>query len=176
MALLTVRTIGDPVLRSKASPVTNFDASLADLSRDMHETMDAAPGVGLAAPQVGRPVRMFVFNDRDGEVGTLCNPVITWMSDETEEMEEGCLSIPGQYYPVTRAVDIIVEAQTIEGIAFTAEAHGYLARIFQHETDHLDGILFIDRLDPDIRKEAMRSLRGQDFGMTPKPGGTATPL
>ncbi|HVL33021.1 MAG TPA: peptide deformylase, partial [Actinomycetota bacterium] len=116
MAILTIRTLGDPILRSKARPVSVFDDELARFAEDMHETMNEAPGVGLAAPQVGRPIRLFVYNSGDeGERGTLVNPQVVWMSDETEEGEEGCLSIPGQYFPVVRAVRVRVEAQALDG-------------------------------------------------------------
>ena len=175
MAILTIRTLGDPILRSKASPVTIFDDDLAQLSADMHETMRAAPGVGLAATQVGRLLRMFVYDSGDdGEQGTLVNPEITWTSEETEEAEEGCLSLPGTYYPVTRATAVRVRAQDTTGAPIEKEAEGFLARIFQHEIDHLDGILFIDRLAPEFRKEAMKALRDQDFGMSPPPRAKAS--
>ena len=175
MAILTIRTLGDPILRSKATPVTAFDDDLAQLASDMHETMRAAPGVGLAASQVGRLVRVFVYDSGDeGERGTLVNPEIVWASEETEEAEEGCLSLPGTYYPVTRAIAVKVRAQELSGVPIEKEAEGFLARIFQHEIDHLDGILFIDRLAPELRKEAMKALRDQDFGMSPPPRAKAS--
>jgi peptide deformylase len=174
VAILTIRTLGDPILRSKAAPVTAFDDELRRLADDMHETMESR-GVGLAAPQVGRMVRMFVFDSgEEGERGTLVNPEIVWMSEETEEAEEGCLSIPGTYYPVTRALAVKVRAHDITGRDVERDAEGFLARIFQHEIDHLDGILFIDRLDPALRKEAMKALRDQDFGMSPPPRAKAS--
>lgn len=172
MAILNIRVLGDPILRSKAVPVTEFDDDLARLADDMHETMDLAPGVGLAAPQVGVPKRLFVYNDRDEEGpsrGTMVNPLIVWSSEETVEMEEGCLSIPGQYFPVVRPEGVTVRAQDVRGDEVEITAHGFLARIFQHEIDHLDGILFIDHLSEEVRKEAMRALREQDFGMRPPP-------
>jgi peptide deformylase len=175
VAILTIRTLGEPILRSKASPVTLFDDDLAQLAADMHETMRAAPGVGLAASQVGRLLRMFVYDTGDeGESGTLVNPEIIWASTETVEAEEGCLSLPGTYYPVTRAVAVKVRAQDVTGAPVEREGEGFLARIFQHEIDHLDGILFIDRLAPELRKEAMKALRDQDFGMAPPPRGKAS--
>ncbi|HEX9774902.1 MAG TPA: peptide deformylase [Actinomycetota bacterium] len=165
MALLTVRTLGDPILRTKAAPVATFDDELRALAEDMHETMAAAPGVGLAAPQVGRPIRLLVFDSgEEGERGTIVNPVITAFSEETQEAEEGCLSIPGAYYPVVRALRVHVQGLDVEGAPLERDAEGLLARILQHEIDHLDGILFIDRLAPEVRKEAMRALRDQDFG------------
>jgi len=175
VAILTIRTLGDPILRSKATPVTAFDDDLAQLASDMHETMHAAPGVGLAASQVGRLVRVFVYDSGDeGERGTLVNPEIVWASEETEEAEEGCLSLPGTYYPVTRAIAVKVRAQELSGAPIEKEVEGFLARIFQHEIDHLDGILFIDRLAPELRKEAMKALRDQDFGMSPPPRAKAS--
>ena len=175
MAILRIRTLGDPILRSKAAPVTVFDDELRQLAADMHETMRAAPGVGLAASQVGRLIRMFVYDSGDeGEGGTMVNPEIVWMSEETQEAEEGCLSLPGTYYPVTRALAVRIRAQDVTGKEIEREAEGFLARIFQHETDHLDGILFIDRLAPELRKEAMKALRDQDFGMSPPPRAKAS--
>jgi peptide deformylase len=147
-----------------------FDDDLAQLAADMHETMQAAPGVGLAASQVGRLLRMFVYDTgEEGESGSLVNPEIIWASAETVEAEEGCLSLPGTYYPVTRAVAVKLRAQDVTGAPMEKDGEGFLARIFQHEIDHLDGILFIDRLAPELRKEAMKALRDQDFGMTPPP-------
>ena len=169
MAKLQILTLGDPRLRSTCAPVTHFDAELQTLADDMLETMHAAPGVGLAAPQVGRLIRMFVFDDGDETSGALCNPTIVWRSEEVAEAEEGCLSIPGQYFPVERHVAVKVEAFGVTGAAATFDAEGFLARIFQHEIDHLDGILFIDRLSPDLRREAQRALMDQDFGLKPPP-------
>lgn len=168
VAILPILTVGDPVLRSKAKQVESFDVALATLAADMHETMAAAPGVGLAAPQVGRPIRLFTF-DSGEHMGALVNPEIVWFSDETEEAEEGCLSVPGMYFPVARALRVRVHAQDLSGEGVEQEGEGLLARIFQHEIDHLDGILFIDRLAPELRREAMRHLRDQDFGMTKPP-------
>lgn len=167
MALLKVLKLGDPILLSKSSPVDVFDAGLRDLAADMLETMHAAPGVGLAAPQVGMPIRMFVYDDSEGDAGAVCNPVIIERSAETEFGEEGCLSIPGLYMEVERHVAITVEAQTLDGEVFVRTVEGFVARVWQHEIDHLDGILFIDRLAPEMRKEAMRRLRETDFEIRP---------
>lgn len=170
MAILKVLVLGDPILRSRSLEVTVFDDALAALARDMHETMAAAPGIGLAAPQVGVLKRMFTFDSGDeGESGAVVNPEITWSSAETVEMEEGCLSVPGQYFPLTRPKAVRMRAQDLTGTWTEREFDGLLARIFQHETDHLDGILFVDRLAPDVRKRAMKALRDQDFGMSPPP-------
>ncbi|MFP5225197.1 MAG: peptide deformylase [Actinomycetota bacterium] len=170
MALLRVRILGDPILRATAAPVTRFDDALKRLADDMLETMDDAPGVGLAAPQVGRSIQMFVYDTgEEGERGGLCNPKITWLSQETIDMEEGCLSIPGIALDVTRPEAIMVEAQTLKGDPVTIETGGFRARVFQHEIDHLNGILFIDHLPREIRKQAMAALREQDFGLSPPP-------
>lgn len=173
MALLKVITLGDPVLRAKAAPVTRFDSQLAQLAQNMLETMDEAPGVGLAAPQVGVSIRMFVYDaGEEGQRGAICNPEIVWTSDELVEMEEGCLSIPDVYLPVTRPESVTVEGFTVEKVPIRIEATDILARIFQHEIDHLDGILFIDHLPKELRKQAMASMREQDMGMRPPPGRT----
>jgi peptide deformylase len=163
MAVMPIRIFGDPVLRSPAQPVESFDDALRKLASDMDDTMRDAPGVGLAAPQVGVPRRLFVFDDGETR-GALANPEITWRSDETQEGEEGCLSIPGVFFPVVRAERVRVRAQDIEGAPVEIEGEALLARIFQHEIDHVDGILFVDRLAPEHRKEAMRLLREQALG------------
>jgi peptide deformylase len=168
MAVLEIRKFGDPVLRSPALPVVEFAARLAGLANDMRETMLAAPGVGLAAPQVGVPRRLFTF-DSGEESGAFANPEIIWRSEETQEGEEGCLSIPGVYFPVLRAMQVRVRAQTIEGETIEHSAEAFLARIFQHEIDHLDGVLFVDRLDAEHRREAMRAIREADLGLASAP-------
>ena len=168
MGMLDIRTFGDPVLRSPASPVVGFDDKLAALAADMHETMKAAPGVGLAAPQVGVPRRLFVF-DSGEESGAYANPEIVWRSEETQEGEEGCLSIPGIYFPVVRAMKVRVTAQIVDGSPVEREVEGFLARIFQHEIDHLDGVLFVDRLDPERRREALRTIREAELGLGQPP-------
>jgi peptide deformylase len=176
MTVLEIRTFGDPVLRSPALDVVDFDDRLARLARDMRETMLAAPGVGLAAPQVGVARRLFVY-DSGEEAGALANPRIVWRSEETEEAEEGCLSIPDLSFPVRRALAVRVEAREIDGTPTAREAEGFLARIFQHEIDHLDGILFVDRLAPELRRQAMRLLRERALGLggAPEVASTAAP-
>lgn len=167
MAILSIRVFGDPGLRTPAEQVTAFDEALGRLAADMTETMKAAPGVGLAAPQVGVSRRLFTFDDGGDHAGALCNPEIVWYSDEKQTGEEGCLSIPQIYFPVTRSQQVKVRAQTLAGEPVEMEGEGLLARIFQHEIDHLNGILFVDRLDDDIRKEAMRAIREAALGLTP---------
>jgi peptide deformylase len=167
MSMLRIRTFGDPVLREPARPVEDFDAALRRLADDMITTMHEAPGVGLAAPQVGRSLRLIVFDIGD-EVGAraLANPLLRDEWGEQVE-EEGCLSIPGLYYPVTRAVKVWAEAYDLDGHEVTVEAEELLARVLQHEVDHLGGILFIDRLDAEHRPEAMAAIRDQALGLTP---------
>lgn len=156
--ILPIRTLGDPVLKSPAKPVVDFDHRLRRLNDDMLETMYAAPGVGLAGPQVGVSLRVFVFDD--GQTGPLfvANPELSDASGELVE-EEGCLSIPGPYHPTPRSGLIVCRGSDLEGRPFQMGGEGLLARIFQHETDHLDGMLFIDRLDDDGRRDVMRQLR-----------------
>lgn len=169
MAVLSIRIFGDPVLRSPAEEIKTFDEALARLAADMTETMKAAPGVGLAAPQVGVSRRLFTFDDGDGNAGALCNPEVVWTSEETQTGEEGCLSIPQVYFPVTRALAARVRAQTLDGTPVELEGEGLLARIFQHEIDHLNGIMFVDRLDPEVRREAMRVIREAALGLAEPP-------
>jgi peptide deformylase len=170
MALLEIRRFGDPILRSPALAVAEFDDHLATLAENMRETMLAAPGVGLAAPQVGVPRRLFTF-DSGEESGAFANPEIVWRSEEKQEGEEGCLSVPGLYFPVVRAMGVRVRAQQVDGAPVEREAEGFLARIFQHEIDHLDGVLFVDRLDRELRREAMKILRESELGLGSRPPG-----
>jgi peptide deformylase len=168
MSVLPIRTFGDPVLRDKARPVERFDDALERLADDMIRTMHEAPGVGLAAPQVGRPIRLIVFDMGDEEHGAraLANPVLK--NEWGEQIaEEGCLSIPGLYYPVKRAQKVWAEGFDLGGHEVTIEAEEMLARILQHEVDHLDGVLFIDRLDAEHRSQAMAALRDQTIGLVP---------
>jgi peptide deformylase len=167
MSTLLVRVFGDPVLREPASPVESFDASLRRLAEDMLQTMHEAPGVGLAAPQVGRSLRLIVFDIGD-EAGAraLANPVLK--NEWGEQLaDEGCLSVPGLYYPVRRAQKVWAEGADLDGHEVTVEGEDLLARVLQHEVDHLNGILFIDRLDEEHRSEAMAKLRDQTLGLAP---------
>ena len=156
-----IRLFGDPVLRERANDVTEIDASLKQLADDMLETMYAAPGVGLAAPQVGIQKRMFVYDAGDGPA-VVVNPRISESSGEWT-YEEGCLSVPGLSWPIVRPRDILLEGLDLDGNEISVEAEEYLARVYQHEVDHLDGVLLIERLDPDQRKQAMRTLRQMTF-------------
>ncbi len=160
MAILPIRLYPDPVLREPAQPVGEIDDALKKLVTDMGETMRAAPGVGLAAPQVGVQRRVFVYaQSEEDEIVALINPHIVERSDETLTVEEGCLSIPGLGYPVDRAQRVVVEATDIDGNAVRLDVQDMEARIMQHEIDHLDGVLFLERIDPELRKEALGILR-----------------
>ena len=181
MAVLPIRITGDPVLHTAARDVVDFDESLATLVRDMEDTMAAAPGVGLAAPQVGVSLRLFVYNWRDesGELhrGTAINPEL-WISPPTvgeldEESEsEGCLSIPGERFPLRRADRAILRATELDGTAYEVTTQGWLARIFQHEYDHLDGLLYADRLSYPADRLMAKTIRRRSWG---GPGVSWTP-
>ncbi|MCA1833306.1 MAG: peptide deformylase [Actinomycetota bacterium] len=173
MSILQMRIFGDPILTTKAQTVTTFDADLARLTDDMFDTMYAAPGVGLAAPQVGVSKRLFTFDDGETS-GVLANADITWHSEEKQLGEEGCLSLPGLYLPVERSMQVRVTAQTLDGEEAHLEGEGLLARIFQHEIDHTNGILFIDRLTPEYRREAMKALREVELGLRAAPAPKPT--
>jgi peptide deformylase len=155
-----VRKFGDPVLKSRAAQVDLFDEPLrAEIDR-MGLLMDDAVGVGLAANQVGLLRRFFVYRvDEDGPIQALVNPLITWTSEQEETFEEGCLSLPGVVVEVTRPAQVRVTAQDRFGEPVELEADGLEARVIQHELDHLDGVLIIDRTTRGQRREAMRSLR-----------------
>ncbi len=160
MSALPIRTFGDPVLRDRARPVESFDDALERLAEDMILTMHEAPGVGLAAPQVGRPIRLVVFDigEEEADARALVNPVLK--NEWGEQIaEEGCLSLPGLYYPVKRAQKLWAEGFDVTGHDVTIEAEGLLARVLQHEVDHLDGVLILDRTSREQRREAMKALR-----------------
>ena len=164
MAIQPIRLFGDPVLRSKAQEVVDFDKELRTLVADLTDTMLEAPGAGLAAPQIGVGLRVFTWNV-DGEVGHLVNPDLT-LSSELQDGPEGCLSLPDLTFDCTRALSVVAGALKMYGEPVTIEGSELLARAIQHETDHLDGVLFIDRLDPAARKLAMREIRESEwFGL-----------
>jgi len=158
---------GDPVLRTAADPVTTFDAELRKLVKDLTDTMMDAPGVGLAAPQIGVGLRVFTYFV-DDVVGHLINPSLK-LSDEQEVDDEGCLSFPGLAYPTNRSYGVVATGFDMHGEPITVEGTGQLARCVQHETDHLDGVLFIDRLDVTQRKLAMREIRASEWWGEPVP-------
>lgn len=181
MAILPITICGEPVLHEPAAPVTEFNDELRTLVADMFETCAAAPGVGLAAPQVGVGKQIFVWDYADQDVapakGVAINPEL-WLSplevsplDEHGEAE-GCLSFPGEYYPLRRAAKARLRAQDLDGNWFEFEASGWFARIMQHEFDHLLGYLYVDRLDDFEYREAMRVKRKKKWGV---PGLTWLP-
>jgi len=158
---MPIRLFGDPVLRTPADPVKDFDAELRRLVKDLTDTMQDAPGVGLAAPQIGVSLRVFTYHV-DDVLGHLINPSLD-LSEETETGDEGCLSFPGLAYPATRAYGVVAKGFNMHGEPVTLEGTSQLARCVQHETDHLDGVLFIDRLDKAQRKLAMKEIREAEW-------------
>ncbi|HSP53885.1 MAG TPA: peptide deformylase [Cryobacterium sp.] len=175
MAVRSIVISGDPVLHSPALPVTDFGDELHDLVQDMFETMDAAPGVGLAAPQVGVPLRLFTYSflDDDDHLwrGVAINPEL-WITpvpageaDEDEDVE-GCLSYPGERFPLLRSPSAILRAVDLEQAPFEIRAEDWLARIFQHEYDHLDGTLYVDRLEHFYAKIATKVTRKRGWGVS----------
>jgi peptide deformylase len=158
MAIRPIRLFGDPILRTVADPVTDFDKQLRNLVKDLTQTLDDAQGAGLAAPQIGVGLRVFAYAV-GSEHGYLVNPELTFPDDEEREDEEGCLSFPGIYYDVKRRLNTVARAFTDRGDPVQIVGTDVLARCLQHETDHLDGVLFIDRMDQATRKEAMKAIR-----------------
>lgn len=169
-----IRLFGDPVLRTPAEPVTGFDLELRNLVRDLTETMLDAPGIGLAAPQIGVSLRVFTYHVDDDEAGHLINPVLALDGEEVED-DEGCLSIPGLQFPTPRAPRVVATGFTMHGDPVTIEGTELLARCVQHETDHLNGVLFIDRLDKKQRKLAMKAIREADWSGEPVPEVKVSP-
>ena len=147
VATRPIRLIGDPVLRTQAALVTAFDKELRVLVKDLIDTMTDAPGVGLAAPQIGVALRVFTY-DVDDQLGHLVNPVLHFPSEEEQDGEEGCLSIPGLSFDCRRRQHVVVHGQNVYGDPVTIDGTAFLARAVQHEVDHLDGILLDDRLHP----------------------------
>ncbi len=163
MAVLTVRKYGDPLLRRRAASVRELTPEIRRFVQDMIDTMYNEVGIGLAAPQVGLSLRLMVVGDeKGGEARALVNPVIAEQGGEVTS-EEGCLSLPGIFAPVTRAEWVKLEAQDLEGEPVSIRARGLAARVYQHEMDHLDGVLFIDRLDPMTRDRIKRRIKKEGF-------------
>jgi peptide deformylase len=159
MATRDIRLFPDPVLREAASPVAEVDDDLRRLIADMGETMRAAPGIGLAAPQVGIQRRVLVYSlSEEDPIVAVLNPEIVEREGEVVD-SEGCLSIPGLSYEVARAQRVVVKGLDGQGEPLQIDASDLEARVLQHEIDHLDGVLFIDRIDPELRKEALKQLR-----------------
>ncbi|MGH3496879.1 MAG: peptide deformylase [Nocardioidaceae bacterium] len=161
MAIQPIRLFGDPVLRTKAAPVVDFDKELRTLVADLTDTMLGAPGQGLAAPQIGVGLRVFTYYV-DGAVGHLVNPQLT-LSAQRQLGPEGCLSIPGLTFDCERAMDVVAHGVDMYGDPVVIEGSDQLARCIQHEGDHLDGVLFVDRLDRETHKAAMRAIREADW-------------
>ena len=174
MSVQAIRLFGDPVLTMPAEPVTTFDKELRGLVKDLTETMLDAPGAGLAAPQIGVSLRVFTY-DVEEEVGHLCNPVVSVVGDEDQEGDEGCLSFPGLSFPTTRKQHVIATGMNMHGEPVTIDGSELLARCIQHEVDHLDGILFIDRLDAEQRKAAMRAIREAEWSGLSVPAVKVSP-
>ncbi|CAB4613675.1 unannotated protein [freshwater metagenome] len=166
MAVQNIRLFGDPVLRTPAAEVTTFDRELRKLVKNLTDTMMDAPGAGLAAPQIGVSLRVFTYWV-DDELGHLINPNLD-LSDELQDGDEGCLSLPGLAYETKRSMRVVAKGFNMYGEPVVIEGSDYKARAVQHETDHLDGILFIDRLDEATRKAAMKEIRESEwFGAAP---------
>ena len=160
MTIRPIREVGDPVLRTPADEVRVFDRDVAALVRDLLETVDHPGRAGLAAPQIGVSMRAFSYNI-DGVIGHMVNPRIVELSEETQDGDEGCLSVPGIWAPTERAMHAVVEGFDVHGKPLRLEGSGLMARCLQHEVDHLDGKLFLDRLTGEARKTALRALRSR---------------
>jgi peptide deformylase len=166
VAVQPIRLFGDPVLTTPAVEVVDFDKELRRLVEDLTDTMRDAPGAGLAAPQIGVGLRVFTWYV-DGELGHLVNPALD-LSDEEQDGPEGCLSIPDLTFDCKRAMSVVAKGWNMHGDPVTIEGSEMLARAIQHETEHLDGVLFVDRLDRETRKLAMKAIREAEwFGDAP---------
>jgi peptide deformylase len=166
VAVQPIRLFGDPVLRTPAEPVVDFDRQLRTLVDDLFETMLAAPGRGLAAPQIGVGLRVFTYFIDADEHGHLINPELSFPDDEEQLGEEGCLSIPELSWDCRRYRNVVARGFDVHGEPITVAGSDILARAVQHETDHLDGILFVDRLDAETRKLAMAEIRDAPWADT----------
>ncbi|MFI5892120.1 peptide deformylase [Actinoplanes sp. NPDC051513] len=157
MAVRPIRIFGDPVLRTEADPVTAFDAQLRALVADLEDTVRVPGRAGVAAPQIGVSLRVFSYNVA-GQVGHLVNPVLSGFEGEQDD-EEGCLSLPGLAYPTKRSMSVTAKGFDAYGEPLVIHGTGFLARALQHETDHLNGTLYVDTLSGDARRQALRELR-----------------
>ena len=158
MALREIRIVGDPVLRTPCAEIITIDDGVRALVTDLLETVDADGRAGLAANQIGVSLRAFAWNI-DGEVGYVLNPHLAQVSDELQDGDEGCLSVPGLWFPTTRSAYARVAGTDLEGNAVTVAGEGLMARCLQHEYDHLDGKLYLSRLSGQVRKDALRTVR-----------------
>ncbi|MEO6885450.1 MAG: peptide deformylase [Jatrophihabitantaceae bacterium] len=176
MTVLPIRLFGDPVLRTPAEPVTDFDVQLRKLVADLTETMLDAPGAGLAAPQLGVGLRVFTYHVDDEQAGHLVNPVLHFPDEDEQEGAEGCLSIPGLSFDCRRKANVVAHGQNEYGDPVTIDGTALLARCIQHETDHLDGVLFVDRLDRETKKAAMKAIREAEWSGMTAPSAAAVPV
>jgi peptide deformylase len=160
MAMREIRIIGDPVLRTPCEPITGIDARVRSLVEDLLETVDQEGRAGLSANQIGVSLRAFSWNIED-EIGYVLNPVVVEVSDDYQDGDEGCLSVPGLWYPTNRAWYARVVGTDLDGKEVSVEGTELMARCLQHEVDHLDGMLYLDRLERSVRKKAMRAMREQ---------------
>jgi len=167
VAVKPIRLFGDPVLTTPAAEVTTFDKELRKLVKDLTDTMLDAPGAGLAAPQLGVSLRVFTY-DVDDVIGHLINPVLD-LSEDMQEGDEGCLSVPDLAFNTRRSMRVVAKGMNMHGEPVVIEGSELLARCIQHETDHLDGIMFVDRLDAETRKEAMKAIREAEWFGQPAP-------
>lgn len=174
MPVQPIRLLGDPVLRTPAEPVVTFDKELRRLVRDLTETMQAAPGAGLAAPQIGVSLRVFSY-DVDGELGHIVNPRLSFPTEEEQDGEEGCLSVPELFYQLRRRAEVVAAGFNEFGDPITVSGSMRLARCLQHETDHLDGVLFIDLLDREQKREALKAIREAEWAGGAVPVVKASP-
>jgi peptide deformylase len=163
VSIQPIRLFGDPVLRTAADLVVDFDKELRTLVADLTDTMVDAPGMGLAAPQIGVGLRVFTYRVGEDEYGHLVNPILHFPNDEEQDGPEGCLSLPGLTFDCVRKAHVVAHGQNMYGDPVTIEGSALLARCVQHETDHLDGVMFVDRLDADTRKAAMRAIREAEW-------------
>lgn len=158
MAFRPIRKFGDPVLRTAADPITEFDDGLKTLVKDLLDTVDAPGHAGVAAPQIGVSARAFSYNI-DGEIGYVLNPEIVELSEEQQNGSEGCLSVPGLSFDTRRAQYAVVRGVDLHNEPVTVSGSGLMARCLQHEVDHLDGMVYVQRLEPEVRREALRQIR-----------------
>ncbi|OXM66483.1 MULTISPECIES: peptide deformylase [Amycolatopsis] len=162
MALRELRYFGDPVLKTVCEPVTKFDKGVEQLVTDLLDTVRPAGRAGLAAPQIGVSLRVFSY-EVDNLFGYVINPEIVELSEETHEINEGCLSVPELWFPTRRAKRAVVKGVDLRNEPVTVEGEGVLAQCLQHETDHLDGTLYLDRLEKDRKREALKQARDKDW-------------
>ncbi|GAA0273783.1 peptide deformylase [Cryptosporangium japonicum] len=174
MSVRPVRLFGDPVLRTPADPVVDFDRQLRSLVKDLTETMLQERGAGLAAPQLGVSLRVFTFDVGD-VVGHLVNPVLEFPDEQDQDGPEGCLSIPGLYFDTKRRLNVVAKGYDMHGEPVQIVGTELMSRCLQHETDHLDGVLFVDRLDAATKKEAMKAIRQAEWANQPAPAVKVSP-